>query len=293
VSRPHAKQALKNRVYRAVGEISRLDGRRRTEPFLRVLMYHKVSPVAGNTGAVPPALFGEQMALLVERYRVVSLDDVQAHLDGVAALPPRAVLVTFDDGYRDNLVEALPLLERFGLPAVVFVPVDFVGGARPLPHDIPLLARGIVNPVVDWNDIKELARRGVTIGSHGLSHQTLSSLDPAVARDEIVRSKAILEERTGRVVTAFAYVKGGAVHFDRSHATMVADAGYGVGFSTFTGANRDGADHFRLHRYNVEPYSMRTFELVLDGRCDALVVKDSVVGDRVKRALNAGFGNAT
>src|SRR5262245_29521262 len=99
-------------------------------------MYHKVNDVDGNPVTVPPTLFDEQMAQLRELgYTVVSLEHVLAHYLEGAPLPPRAVLITFDDGYLDNLENALPILERHAYAAVLFVPIGFLEERRPLPHD--------------------------------------------------------------------------------------------------------------------------------------------------------------
>ena len=119
-----AKQLLKNGVYRALGEA--VDGASNHENdvgrSLRVLMYHKVNDLWPNPTTVPVPVFEEQMALLGELgYRPVSLDQVRDHFVHGAPLPVGAVLITFDDGYRDNLVNALPILQRHGFPAVVFV----------------------------------------------------------------------------------------------------------------------------------------------------------------------------
>jgi len=100
------KQALKNGVYRSLGEattgVGAVDAVH--ERTLVVLMYHKVNGVDGNTVTVTPATFDEQMAQLGELgYTVVSLDDVIAHYLDREPLPPHAVLITFDDGYLDNL----------------------------------------------------------------------------------------------------------------------------------------------------------------------------------------------
>src|ERR687883_1297250 len=96
-----AKQLLKNGIYRAIGETvagtGALDGEGgRT---LRALMYHKVNDIPGNPVTVPTSLFDEQMAQLRELgYAVVSLDDVRAYYVDRKPLPPRSVLITFDDG---------------------------------------------------------------------------------------------------------------------------------------------------------------------------------------------------
>jgi peptidoglycan/xylan/chitin deacetylase (PgdA/CDA1 family) len=286
------KQLLKNLTYRAVGEVGRHV--RKRDGTLRVLMYHKVNALAGNTVTVPPSLFDEQMSFLSEQgFAVVSLADVVAYYVHGVALPAPAVLITFDDGYRDNLEQALPILERYHFPAVVFVPLDFVGEDRPLPHDVRLAGRGIRNPTLDWDGLMELERRGVRVESHGLSHRPLASLALDEARNEIVASKRCLEERLGRNVSAFAFVKGSQAHFRPEHATLLREAGYDLGFTSVTGANGPSTSRFTLRRYNVEPYPLRTFELVLAGACDALALKDTALGTRARKLLNAALGTST
>src|SRR5581483_7185541 len=100
------KQALKNGVYRGLGEATTGIG--------------AVNGVDGNTVTVPPSAFDEQMAQLAELdYTVVSLDNVIAQYLDHEPLPPRSVLITFDDGYLDNLENAAPILRRHGFPAVL------------------------------------------------------------------------------------------------------------------------------------------------------------------------------
>src|SRR5438309_118386 len=141
-----AKQLLKNGIYRAIGETvagtGALDGEGgRT---LRALMYHKVNDLPGNPVTVPVSLFDEQMAQLRELgYKAVGLEEVIAHYLEAKPLPPGATLITFDDGYRDNLENALPVLKKHGYPAVLFVPIGFLGESRPLPHEERLAAAGI------------------------------------------------------------------------------------------------------------------------------------------------------
>lgn len=289
------KQQVKNGVYRALGEVTIRAPRRASQDSpLRVLMYHKVNDKAHNSISVPPALFEEHMSALGSLgYAVVSLDEVIAHYIAGAPLPRNPVLVTFDDGYADNLLHALPILERLGYPATVFVPVAFIENTMPLPHERRLLAEGITNPTLDWDGILELERRGVRIESHGISHQRLADLGLEDATREIVDSKRRLEEVLGRRVSAFAYVKGSASGFKRVHADLLRDAGYDLGFSAISGANGPDADRFQLRRYNVEPYSTRTLELVLAGACDLVSLKDTAVGTHVRRIFNLPFGTST
>ena len=288
------KQALKNAVYRAIGEAVSGIGGAAEMPSLRVLMYHKVNDLPGNPLTVPVGRFHEQMTALCELgYPVVGLDAVLAHyLDG-ASLPAGATLITFDDGYEDVLRHALPALERHGYPAVLFVPLGYVGGADPLPHEKRSAAQGLVNRTLDWDGLHELDAAGVRIECHGISHRALAELPVDEATSEIALGKLRLEERLGRKVKAFAYAKGSEAHFGPVHVSLVRQAGYELGFTSVSGANGPDSDRFRLRRYNVEPYSVRTFELVLAGACDLIGLKDTVPGTFARRALNATLGTSS
>jgi peptidoglycan/xylan/chitin deacetylase (PgdA/CDA1 family) len=105
---------------------------------LRVLAYHRIDDPSAEPDLDPglisatPQEFRSQMELLAERYNVVSISAVLAAQRGETRLPAGAVLMTFDDGYRDFAEHAWPVLREFGLPAVLFVPTafpDLSGGA--------------------------------------------------------------------------------------------------------------------------------------------------------------------
>jgi peptidoglycan/xylan/chitin deacetylase (PgdA/CDA1 family) len=293
--RDQVKQLLKNSVYRAIGETATaVRAGDASERSLRVLMYHKVNDLPNNRMSMPTGLFDEQMAQLKELgYTVVDLDAVRAHYVEHRPLPPGAVLITFDDGYRDNLVNAAPVLQRHGYRAVQFVPLAYVGDEQPLPHEEHLSANGVHNPTVDWDEIIELERLGIRVESHGISHRPLADLEIDEAAREITISKLRLEEKLGRTVHAFSYVKGSEAHYKQVHLSLVRQAGYDVAFTAVSGANSPASDPLELRRYNVEPYSARTFELVLAGACDLIAVKDTVTGTRARRVFNAALGTSS
>jgi peptidoglycan/xylan/chitin deacetylase (PgdA/CDA1 family) len=291
-----AKQLLKNGVYRSLGEITTglgvADGD--GDSTLRVLMYHKINDVAENPLSVPVGLFDEQMGLLRDLgYAVVDLEQVLDHYTTGTQLPPRAVLITFDDGYRDNLENAMDVLGRHGYPAVLFVPIGYLDTTLPLPHEERLAQRGIVNRTIDWSDLPDIERGGIRVEAHGISHRPLADLEVDEAAREIVLAKLKLEEALGRPVRAFAYVKGSEAHFKLVHLSLLRQAGYDIAFTSVSGANTPRTDPLRLHRYNVEPYPPRTFELVLRGACDLIAVKDTVSGTYARRVLNAALGTST
>ncbi len=291
-----AKQLLKNGVYRAIGEAvtgaGALDGDdART---LRVLMYHKVNDLRPNPTTVPTSVFAEQMALLDDLgYVPVSLDRVRDHYLSGSPLPDGAVLITFDDGYRDNLANALPILQHHGYPAVIFVPIGFLDEDRPLPHEEALRMLGVRNETVGWDELAALEAGGIRVESHGIGHRPVSELGPVEAAREIALSKLRLEERLGRAVDAYAFVKGSLADYRPEHVSLVQQAGYTLGFTSVSGANGPASDRFRLRRYNVEPYPPRTFELVLSGACDLISVKDTIPGTYARRAFNKVLGTAT
>ena len=290
------KQLLKNGLYRTIGEtatgIGAVNGNGARS--LVVLMYHKINDLPGNPTTIPVSLFDEQMAQLRELdYTVVDLEAVLAHYSRREPLPPRAVLITFDDGYRDNLENAIPVLAEHGYKGVLFVPIGFLDSAMPLPHEERLAAGGVLNRTLDWGELAEVEAGGIRIEAHGISHRTLADLELDEAAREIAIAKLRLEERLGRPVRAFAYVKGSEAHYKPVHLSLVRQAGYDLAFTSVSGGNSLASDPLRLHRYNVEPYSARTFELVLAGACDLIAVKDTVSGTYARRAFNALLGTSS
>jgi peptidoglycan/xylan/chitin deacetylase (PgdA/CDA1 family) len=135
------KRALASAAHRGglLPAAGALFGRRR----LTVLAYHRVADPGApgfdayrrNVSATPEG-FREQMDYAAEHFHPVSLEQVAAALDGGPRLPARPLLVTFDDGYRDNLTAALPVLRERGIPMTVFLATGFVGGERPFPWDL-------------------------------------------------------------------------------------------------------------------------------------------------------------
>ena len=231
------KQVLKNGVYRTIGETATAIGADANgDRSLRVLMYHKVNDVPENPLSMPVSVFDEQMDLLrVLGYTVIDLQAVLDYYVEGRPLPPKAVLITFDDGYHDNLDNAARVLRTYGYPAVLFVPVGYLDDRQPLPH----------------------------------------------------------EERLGRPVRAFSYVKGSEADYRPVHLSLVRQAGYDVAFSAVSGANSAATDPLQLRRYNIEPYPARTFELVLSGACDLISLKDTVTGTHARRLFNAALATST
>lgn len=213
-----------------------------------ILAYHWVDPDPGRKlrrWGLRPGTFEAQMSALAEGgFEVGPLGDVLPRIQGRRPAPPRAVALTFDDGYRGLLDHALPVLRRFGFRATFFLVSDRMGGtnAWDARHGDPPRA------LMDWREAAALADEGMEIGSHSRTHPYLTDLSEPEIDDEIRGSKAAIEDRLGRPVRFFSYPHG--LH-DARCRRLAAAAGYEGACSTLSGGNRPGVDPFRLHRTEI------------------------------------------
>ena len=200
----------------------------RTEraPFwVPVLLYHRVVPRLpahdpyGN--CVSAAAFEAHLAWLRRRgYHDLTLSDLGLALLGEARLPRRPVVITFDDGYRDNHDVALPLLRQYGFRATVFL----VSGAIGADSRFDAAFGYEPVPMLDAKQVHAMQRAGIEFGSHSVSHPaSLEDLEDGSLEDELRRSRADLEVLLDTPVTAFSYPHSRAgARVERA----VASAGY-------------------------------------------------------------------
>lgn len=164
-----------------------------------VLIYHRVGGHTGVAVDQPADLFEEQMAWLAASGRVVSLDEAVESLLAATAPERGSIVVTFDDGTADFATNAVPVLERHGLPATLYVATDFI--ERQI--DFPDNGRPLT-----WSALRDCtASRLVTVGSHTHTHALLDRMPEAQAADELDRSVALIGDRLGLGVDHFAYPK--------------------------------------------------------------------------------------
>jgi len=193
---------LRQRVRRAVHRVNaRLP---RSREGVVVLTYHLVGAGTGSPVDLPREAFRDQLEELRRDAVVVSLAEAVEHLAfGEPSWGPLVVL-TFDDAYRNFYAEAWPVLRELGLPATLYVPVDFVAGRAAPP------IRGTEGiAACSWDELRELAAGGlVTIGSHSLSHPDLRAVRGGRLEAEVRGSKAALEEALGVTVETFCYPRG-------------------------------------------------------------------------------------
>lgn len=180
-----------------------------------VLVYHTIDEARGQTTCpemIAPARFERQLNWLSRRRRVTPLIETLSNKTSLVAL-------TFDDGYRDNFTTALPLLEKYSMPATIFMVAGFVG------------RDGYLSPA----ELREISKHPlVTIGSHGLWHRNFNAISETEARFELTESRRALESIIDQKVTLMAWPYG---ECNSQLEQLSAECGYAASWSVWRGSN--------------------------------------------------------
>jgi peptidoglycan/xylan/chitin deacetylase (PgdA/CDA1 family) len=191
-----------------------------------VLCYHAVSRSWPSSMAVTADQLEQQLTSLVRH------GYVGARFTDAVCRPRarRTLAVTFDDAFRSVLDHALPVLDRLGLPATVFVPTGFAEGGQavawPGVAEWATPAHGSELRTLDWDELGFLARHGWEIGSHTITHPRLTELEDAALDRELAWSRAAVEEELGLPCRSIAYPFG---DLDARVAAQARRAGYAAG----------------------------------------------------------------
>lgn len=261
------KKRARNGLATAAHWSSHLGGSAESSPVVRALTYHRFGDTPQDAFCVTVRDFDDHMAWLARRELAISLAQLEDHVSGRAVVQRDAVLVTIDDGCPSTLTHALPILRRYGIPAVVFLPAgELRENARAVPTN-----DGPEHPDerLSWDDLTALVDGGMTIGSHGWTHRSLGRLTLADARADLQRSHDELARRLGREVRAFAYPFGTRADYTDATTALLPEIGFTCGFTSQHGAIRRGAEAFALPRIKVEGgESLDMFQRLAQGALD-------------------------
>lgn len=213
-----------------------------------ILMYHQVSPRPASGfekyTVTPRALAAQMRWLALAGYTPVGLDDLLAHRAAGAPLPRRPVVITFDDGFQSCVEHAVPVLQSRGFTATFYL----VAGLMGQPSRWLRRERGIELPLVDWATARALQAAGFTCGAHTVTHPRLAQLPTAECRDELRRSRDLLEAQLGSEVAHLAYPFGS---YDARVRDLAAETGYRSACTVEIGLSGPGDDPLALRRVPV------------------------------------------
>ena len=171
-----------------------------------IRMYHQITDLPQGADplalAVPPEQFEQQMSYLAQNgYVCFTLSEAIQYFLHDEQAPAKSFVLTFDDGYQDVLLKALPILEKFRFTATVFM----VAGRMGMQSDWRGQDAERAGRLLSYDEARELVRRGFTFGSHTLSHPFLTLLDEQSVLKELRKSKALLQEYLNVQVDFFSY----------------------------------------------------------------------------------------
>lgn len=218
---------------------------------LPILTFHALDDEDRSAIAYSPVGFARALEALQRLTpRALELTEVGARLRSGAGFPARAVVLTFDDGYRSVYEIAFPLLLRYGLRTTVFLTVG--RGGTGADDRLPSMNG---RPMLSWGEIRAMHRAGITLGAHTLTHPDLTRLPLHRVQEEIWESKARIEDVLGAPVTCFAYPYGAA---DQPIRQVVAER-FGCACSDRLGLVSSRSDPHALER--VDAYYLRAVPL--------------------------------
>ena len=206
------------------------------------------------------------------------------------------MLITFDDGYRDNLDNAAPVLQQAtATRPCCSCPIGYLDDRQPLPHEEHLAAQRHPQPHDRLGGARASSSgAGIRIESHGISHRPLADLEVDEAAREIALSKLRLEERA-RPAGARVLLREGL-----RGALQAGPPAASSGRPATTSPSRRSRARTRRRPIRCSSAATtssrtppRTFELVLAGACDLISLKDTVTGTHARRIFNAALGTST
>jgi peptidoglycan/xylan/chitin deacetylase (PgdA/CDA1 family) len=217
-----------------------------------IILYHwiAVSPI-NSQYYVPPEKFEEEMKLLRDwGYTSISATQLIKAINEGADLPPRPIVISFDDGHLNNYTTAFPIMQKYGFTGVLYIVKNYLG----------------VDQYMNADQVKEMAAAGWEVGSHTISHLDLTALEPERQRREVVDSRTELESALGVPILTIAYPFGlsNSGIIDYAHFAGYI-GGMGLGFTTDQGTT----NLYTLQRRDIKgTYDVKQFAAFLPWQGD-------------------------
>lgn len=224
-----------------------------------ILMYHRIASITGDRNAVPPEKFHEQLYYLKQAgFHTISLSALYAFYTEQKPLPQKPVLLTFDDGYSDNLQTALPILKEFGFTAIVFPIGNWMGKENKWEnfHKAPTKTMSV-------QELKIWQENGMEIAAHTMNHPFLTTLDDPRLSEELSASRQLLEREFSQTIDFLCYPYG---KFNEKVKLAAQKSGYKGAFAIFENIPLWHTDLFALPRIQI-PHKQKLWEFRLKVSC--------------------------
>ncbi|WP_019553405.1 polysaccharide deacetylase family protein [Propionispira raffinosivorans] len=207
-----------------------------------VLNYHQINNQDHNALTLSTTEFAAQMKDLAEEgYTTITPDQLLDYLQQGMTLPEKPVLITFDDGYKDNYFNAYPILKQYKFNATIF------------------LISSLVNKdhYLSWQEIQEMKNNNILFEGHTFSHPHLNQVkDEKILQQELLDSKEDLEKNLGYKIDCLAYPYG---DYDQHVISMVQKYGYRAAFTVHLGSDMDKDNPYTLNRVPIFQSQTHTF----------------------------------
>ncbi len=228
---------------------------RQGKDILSIVYYHRITDICQDGMTVGIDVFEKQIRFLKKNYEIISASELIEMLIGNPKSGNRGgkklVLITFDDGYEDNYVNALPILERYSCPAIFFVSTGLIGNELQFEHDCKLYPEFHFRKMA-WKQLRCARQRSVEIGIHSHTHANLTRTSFEDGRKEIEASIVEYERHLGKKPIVMSYPFGGKKEITADLANYIKQKGIIMAlFSAYGGKNVSPFDRYNLKRINV------------------------------------------
>lgn len=207
-----------------------------------VLNYHQINDRDKNSLTVNVEQFGCQMKYLHDNgYNTITPTQLADYLEGKASLPEKPVLITFDDGYRDNYKNAYPILKEYGMTGTIFLISDYV---NTYPN------------YVTWDEVLEMQENGIVMQSHTLNHEELTKIPEDQLETYLNDSKLALEWYTKQPIEFIAYPCGS---YSDAVIENAKKSGYRAAFTVNYGLASQQENMYALDRVPIFGNNVHTY----------------------------------
>lgn len=204
-----------------------------------ILTYHNIGYGRGGFFVTPENFIKQMEYIKKNGYQVITLDELVRSIKDKKSLKRNKVVITLDDGYKDNFEYAYPVLKRFGFPATIFIITDLIGKGS--------MWKG--KEFLNWDEVIAMSKDKISFGGHTKTHFYLGFIkDEKAAFEEVAGSKKAIEQKIGMPADYFCYPGGG---FNEKAKALVAQAGYKGACTTNRGFADFNSDVYELKRIKV------------------------------------------